>query len=49
MASLVVKQRKLLEENFDLNAMRKEQDSMILIASIQVQYDLIQQIKEGQL
>ena len=49
MASLVVKQWKLLEENFDLKALRKEQDSMILMASIQVQSDLIQQIKEGQL
>ena len=46
MASLVVKQWKLLEENFDLKALRKEQDSMILMASIQVQSDLIQQIKE---
>ena len=49
MACLVVKQWKLLEENYDLNVMRKGQDSMILTASIQVQYDLIQQIKEGQL
>ena len=49
MTSLVVKQWKLLEENFDLKALRKEQDSMILMASIQVQSDLIQQIKEGQL
>ena len=38
-----------LEENFDLKALRKEQDSIILMASIQVQSDLIQQIKEGQL
>ena len=49
MATLVVKQWKLLEENYNLNVMREGQDSMILIASIQVQYDLIQQIKEGQL
>ncbi|CAL9078814.1 unnamed protein product [Musa textilis] len=48
MASLVVKQWKSFEENFDLKALRKEQDSMILMASIQVQSDLIQQIKEGQ-
>ena len=47
MASLVVKQWKLLEENFDLKALRKEQDSMILMASIQVQSDLIQQIKDN--
>ena len=44
-----MKQWKLLEENYDLNVMRKGQDSMILMASIQVQSDLIQQIKEGQL
>ena len=49
MATLVVKQWKLLEENYDLNVIRKGQDSMILMASIQVQYDLIQQIKGGQL
>ena len=49
MATLVVKQWKLLEENYDLNVMRKGQDSMILMASIQVQSDLIQQIKGGQL
>ena len=47
MASLVVKQWKLIEENFDLKALRKEQDSMILMASIQVQSDFIQQIKEA--
>ena len=49
MATLVVKQLKLLEENYDSNVMRKGQDSMILMASIQVQSDLIQQIKGGQL
>ena len=49
MATLVVKQWKLLEENYDSNVMRKGQDSMILMASIQVQSDLIQQIKGGQL
>ena len=49
MATLVVKQWKLLEENYDLNVIRKGQDSMILMASIQVQSDLIQQIKGGQL
>ncbi|CAD5192555.1 unnamed protein product [Musa acuminata subsp. malaccensis] len=47
MATLVVKQLKLLEENYDSNVMRKGQDSMILMASIQVQSDLIQQIKGG--
>ena len=49
MATLVVKQLKLLEENYDSNVMRKGQDSMILMASVQVQSDLIQQIKGGQL
>ena len=49
MTTLVVKQWKLLEENYDSNVMRKGQDSMILMASIQVQSDLIQQIKGGQL
>ena len=49
MATLVVKQLKLLEENYDSNVMRKGQDSMKLMASIQVQSDLIQQIKGGQL
>ena len=49
MATLVVKQLKLLEENYDSNVMRKGQNSMILMASIQVQSDLIQQIKGGQL
>ena len=47
MASLVVKQWKLLERNYDSNIIRKGQYSIMLMASIQVQTDLIQQIKEG--
>ena len=49
MASLGVKQWKLLERNYDSNVIRKGQDSIMLMASIQVQIDLIQQIKEEQL